>query len=1229
MTSERTRPAAIVVGSVIVVAALTVMFPHAWPRGLIVQGALFGASAGLLAVGLVLVYRTTRVINLSYGAMGAFAAEIGVFAYQSLHLPWVLCVGMAIGAGAGAGIAVDLLLRRFARAPRLVVTVATIGLLQVFTALQFAVPYVFGGALIVPPFATGLSHMRFAVGATPFHGNDLVALTLVPIALVGLSWFLLRTDAGTAVRGIAENPERAMLLGIPVRRLSRIVWVLVGVLAAAATVLNAPTNGVPANPFVSAGGVFLPALAAAVVAKMDSLPRAFTAGVALGVLNAVVSSNVHKEALSVVAFFVVILGALLLQRWGTSRAEEAGESSLSLATSARPLPESIAGLREIVWGRRALVATVAVVIGVFGVVAPPSRVHTVVGYGLLGMVVLSLVVLSGWSGTISLGQFAIVGVGGIAAGDVVAKANVDLFVALAAAAAAGALCALVIGLPALRVRPLFVAVTSLAFAAAMDQYFLNPANYPGWIPDSIARPVLLKRFPLSSERAIYFLCLAVGVMTIVVVHNLRRARTSRVLLAGRDNPRGAAAVGVDVTRTRLVGMVMSGMVAGVAGGLYALLQGGIGSGSFPTQTSVLVFSMAVVGGLGSISGALCSVALTELLIFGVGRLSSQAASLAPFATGALLLGVLLAFPGGVTEALELVRDRLARRIAARHGLHLDVGAAAGSLTAVDVEPTTAAHIADPSAILSCHGLTASYGSLQVLFGIDLDIAEGELVALLGTNGAGKSTVLRCLTGLLAPNGGSVTLGGSRTNGEPTDTIARRGLALMPGGRGVFPTLSVFENLRLACWQLRGEPGAADGACREMFELFPVLAERETQAAGNLSGGEQQMLSLAMAFITKPKVLLIDELSLGLAPTVVAHLCEKVRRIHDAGTTVVVVEQSVNVALTLARRAVFLERGRVRFEGAANDLLERPDILRSVFIGGDVLTTPRLDTAAPIAADRGVTLACTGIIKRYGAVRAVDGVDLTIAPGRVVGLIGHNGAGKTTLFDILSGFVVPDAGRVLLDGVDITGLAPHRRAVRGLGRSFQEARLFPSLTVAETLGVALDQRLASRDPLAAALALPASLNSEMFAARRVAELMDTLGVADFADTPTSALSTGTRRIVELGCILAADPAVVLLDEPTAGLAQKETEALGPMLRRLQHDTGCSIVVIEHDMAMIASLCDELIALDQGQVIASGPPAEVLAHAEVIRSYLGTEESSIRRSGARTPRRRARPAVKANA
>jgi ABC-type branched-subunit amino acid transport system ATPase component/ABC-type branched-subunit amino acid transport system permease subunit len=1209
--------------------SLTVLAPGVFRSGIVAQGVLAGSASGLLAVGLVLIFKTTGVVNLAYQAMGACAAQLGATAYLHYRLPWVVAICIALLGGAATGAGTDWLLRRFESAPRLVVTVATIGLLQVFTAVQVLVPHTLGANTLVVAFSTGLSSWSTLIGTTPFFGDDLLALALVPAALVGLLWFLNRTDQGIAVRGIAENGDRALMLGIPARRLVQLVWILAGVLSAAVAILAAPRTGIPANPFVATGGLFLPALAAAVIARLESLPVAFVAAVGLGVLDWVVKDNVSKQALGTVAMLVVIIVALLLQRRPAGRAV-VDDGADALGSLPPPLPAEVATLPEVTTARRVLLALAVGAALAAPLIAGPSTTHRYAGYLLIGMVAISVSVLSGWSGTVSVGQYAIVGVGAVTAGNLIVKVNLDLVVALAAGAAAGALIGLVLGAPALRIRPLFVLVSSLVFATAMDQFFLNPVNYPEWVPGEILRPVLWKRYPLSSERAAYYVCLGVLVLVILLVHALRRGRPGRVILAARDNGLGAAAVGLAVTRIRITAMVIAGAIAGLAGGLSAFLERGVGGGAFPVQSSVLVFSMAVVGGLGSTSGALLGVLVTQIVLAAVRTAFPEVAGVVPLATGTLLLVVLLVFPGGITAGLTHVRDGFARRVAARRGIRFEVGAAAGSQEAVLHEPASVPIADRPNSVLSCRDLTASYGPLQVLFGVDLDVEDGEMLALLGTNGAGKSTVLRALMGRMDKVDGQVTFEGASLAGQRTDEIARRGIALMPGGRGVFPTLTVAENLRLSAWQLRGDPAEAERAHADAIALFPVLGERSAQRAGDLSGGEQQQLSLAMALITRPRVLLIDELSLGLAPAVVGALSERVRQVNASGVTVVVVEQSVNVALTLARRAVFLEKGRVRFEGLTAELADRPDLLRSVFLGDAPAPAP-----APVGHDvrpapdapTGGELRCAGLVKHFGGITAVDHVDLVVPPGRIVGLIGHNGAGKTTLFDLLSGFLDADDGAIRLDGLDVTATAPHRRVDAGLGRSFQQARLFPSLTVTDTLVVALDRHLRDRGTFAAALALPAAVESEAAAHQRAAELVELLGLGGFAHTRIAELSTGTRRIVELGCILAVEPRVILLDEPSAGVAQKDTQALGGLLRRVQEQSGSTILIIEHDMALLAELCDELVALELGAVIAQGPPAEVLAHPRVIASYLGTDEAAINRSGPSV--RRARPLVAADA
>jgi len=236
-------------------------------------------------------------------------------------------------------------------------------------------------------------------------------------------------------------------------------------------------------------------------------------------------------------------------------------------------------------------------------------------------------------------------------------------------------------------------------------------------------------------------------------------------------------------------------------------------------------------------------------------------------------------------------------------------------------------------MLACRNIDFSYGQLQILFGVNFTVDDGEMVALLGTNGAGKSTLLRVISGLGLPSRGSVRFRGADISYVDAERRVGFGISQVPGGKAVFGPMTVVNNLRVLGYAHGRNSKAVDEGIEASFDAFPRLAERRNQLAATLSGGEQQMLGLATAFIMRPRLLLIDELSLGLAPKVVGELLDMVRRINAQGTAVVLVEQSVNVALSVVDHAYFMEKGEVRFDGKAADLLARPDLLRSVFLEG--------------------------------------------------------------------------------------------------------------------------------------------------------------------------------------------------------------------------------------------------------------------------------------------------------
>ena len=258
------------------------------------------------------------------------------------------------------------------------------------------------------------------------------------------------------------------------------------------------------------------------------------------------------------------------------------------------------------------------------------------------------------------------------------------------------------------------------------------------------------------------------------------------------------------------------------------------------------------------------------------------------------------------------------------------------------------------------------------------------------------------------------------------------------------------------------------------------------------------------------------------------------------------------------------------------------------------------------------LAARDINVTFGGLRVLDEVSFDLYRGEILGFIGPNGAGKTTLFDALSGFV-PSVGRIWLDDVELTPMKPAARAAAGIGRSFQDARLFSAMTVLDTLRVANELSLREVVVLESALRLRSARVAEAEATKRSVELVELLGLGGYRDKLVRELSTGTRRIVDLACLLARRPAVVLLDEPSSGIAQREAEALGPMIRSIRDTIGCSVLLIEHDMPLLLSVADRLHALELGRTIATGRPQTVIRHPQVVRSYLGGDAAAINRSG----------------
>jgi ABC-type branched-subunit amino acid transport system ATPase component/ABC-type branched-subunit amino acid transport system permease subunit len=919
------------------------------PYNVLILGLITGLTYAVLGMGIALVYRTSRVLNFAQGEMGALPAFLIPILVLNRHWNyWVTLIMALAGAVFVGGLTEFLIIRRLRHASRLTVLVATIALAQVLYIIGVLIPK--GSSDLIgqsypTPFSTSVT-----IGSLVLGPGQLMILIVVPATMVGLTLFLRRSRLGRASRAAAENAEAAQLAGIPTNRISFAMWAITGLLAGVSAILIAPTE--PISVGVALGPTLLVrALGAAMLGGLTRLPMVFLGGIGIGVVEALVTWNYPNGDATDLVIFAIILISLLLQRRLGQQARGMEASSWALARNLRPLPPDLAANPRV---RRARPVVFAVLLAI--AIVLPLPLHTaqrfflgeVAVFAIMG---LSLVVLTGYAGQVSLGQLAFVGVGAAVGGRLL-QLGLPAPAAALIATVIGGILALVIGLPALRIRGLFLAVTTLAFSVAVAGWLFTQGwlvKDTGFVNTLQIPPEKLGPINLQDQQTYYWLCLAVLVVLGAAVARLRTSRLGRAMIAVRDNEASAASLSISPGQTKLAAFVISGMIAAFAGYLYGGLLVNFSydpSSTFGAQGSLDLVVLTVLGGVttvtGAILGALWVEGLPELFGQNVGLLSS----------GFGLIAILLVLPGGLASLVFTLRDRAAAWLAAGSSEPAVEAVTSPAVphrtSAIARRPAVSPETApDGSIPLRAEGVRVRYGGLIALDDVSIHARRSEIVGIMGTNGAGKTTLFDVLSGRIRPVGGAVHLHGRDITNQSSHGRARLGLGRTFQQARLFDDLTVLDTVQIAV-DGRGQRGVDVSSHNGNGGGHPLdrgreaasatlhmigLHEHRHRYAGELSTGTRRLVELACVAALGADVLLLDEPTAGFTPAEVDEFVEVLRNLRDTtGVTLVVIDHDVPMMTDLAERLYVLEAGRVIAEGSSAILSDNPRVV-AAYLGG--------------------------------------------------------------------------------------------------------------------------------------------------------------------------------------------------------------------------------------------------------------------------------------------------------
>ncbi len=1121
-----------------------------------------GAVYGLTAQGIVLIYRGSGVVNFAQGAIGMVGAYVTYLSRQDgLAAPAAVALGIGLGAVIGAA-AHLLVMRPLRHAPAVARLVAALGIFTVCLSLG---EQLWGeGARLVPKLLPTDSVTLFD---NIIVGKDRLLILGFGVIVTGALAVIYRTTRfGLATTAVAESRRAASAQGISPDKVAALNWAIGSALAVAAAVLIVNITGLQVQGLSL---LIVPALAAALVGGFRSFWLTLLGGLLIGILESEIAyvqvqvgiSTLLQGAADSVPFLVIV-GVLVARGRALPLRGDAIEKPPELGT----------GIVRPPWVVIILGGALSVVL-----LAPNGWVDAVSTTAAIGVILLSLVVVTGYGGQLSLAQLTIAGMGAWIAARLVARYSVPFELAAVAGIAGAIPIGILVGLPALRTRGVNLAVATLGLALLLEREVLgNQSLTGGALGTQIGSPSFLGVDVDAFQHPARYAALACGVFLLgfLTVANLRRSQTGRRLVAVRTNERAAAALGVSVFGAKLYAFGLAAALAATGGILLAFQTPTVTFyPTFDVFGSISMVVYAVIGGVGAALGAVAGAPLAPgtLGAYLVSHFGANLDDLFRLFGGLLLVAVLLQDSNGLVS--------LYRKLALRRRRQPIRGSTSSLSDDVLLPP--------PPATLTLTELTVRFGGVTALDSVSLSLHPGEVVGLIGPNGAGKTTLIDAVTGFVTPSTGTVLFAGRPVDGWSPRRRALAGIARSFQSLELFESLTVAENLQAASdrpgWKhfvidlihpgrARLAP-AAVAAVRE-FGLQGELGQR----ADELPYGRRRLVGIARAVASAPSVLLLDEPAAGLDDVERSELAGFIRRLADEwGLAVLVVEHDVSLVLETCNRVAVLDFGVKIAEGEPNQIAQDPSVVAS-YLGREVVRT--VAKRARVAGSE-VVLQVDGLSAGYGELAAVRDLDLSVRAGEVVALLGPNGAGKTTTLLTIAGELSPLAGRVSYLGRSEQSPL-HRRVRTGLGFVPEERSVFHSLTVGANLRL-------GPGPTDVAVGLFPELDPLL-------------------ERRAGLCSGGEQQILSLARALAARPRLLLVDELSLGLAPIVVGRLLEALRAAADEHGMAVLLVEQHAGPALTVADRACVLHHGRLVLESPSADLLNDPKALeRAYIGSASS----------------------